>query len=116
MPIRMDPHWFGCLDPDPDLEVKSWIRIHNTEKYLAGQADDDRIWQVNTGQHNIVIHVTVWLHLRYQTHSWYIIAYARRQKGRDMRLIKAENCALLLRQKAVHDWQEAGHEEGNSFA
>jgi hypothetical protein len=33
-----------------------------------------------------------------------------------MRFIKAENYALLLRQKAVHDWQGAGHEEGNSFA
>jgi hypothetical protein len=25
-----DPHWFGSLDPDPDLNsrrVKSWIRI-----------------------------------------------------------------------------------------
>jgi hypothetical protein len=32
-------------------------------KYLAGQAGDDRVWQVNTGQHNIVIHVTVWFHL-----------------------------------------------------
>ncbi len=28
-----DPHWFGSLDPDPDLiEIKSWIRIRNTAK------------------------------------------------------------------------------------
>jgi hypothetical protein len=41
--IHMDPHWFGCLDPDPDLdshrdgkldpvsgfELKP-VRIHNT--------------------------------------------------------------------------------------
>ncbi len=25
-PIRMDPYWFGCLDPDP-FRLKSWIRM-----------------------------------------------------------------------------------------
>ncbi len=48
--LRMDPHWFGSLDPDPDWD-KSWIRIitnedpqHSLKRSVFIYRENQSIW------------------------------------------------------------------------